>query len=101
MCNGVIGGHFNPFNVEVGSDIEMEVCSEAVGSRYQLRYIIFAATLILRLNDHFYRCELGDLSGKFGWLVIRGTDSSEETTVVTDSNLPLAGPYTGNLNIYH
>lgn len=34
------------------------------------------------------------MSGKFGWLIIRGTNSSQETTVVTDSNLPLAGPYT-------
>ena len=37
MCNGVVGGHFNPFSVEVGSDIEMQVCNETVGSRYQLR----------------------------------------------------------------
>ena len=40
MCNGIIGGHFNPFQVEVGSDTEMEVCNETIGSRYQLRYSI-------------------------------------------------------------
>ena len=38
MCNGVIGGHFNPFNVDVGSSIEMQVCNETTGTRYQLRY---------------------------------------------------------------
>lgn len=56
------------------------------------------AALVMKLNLKFYRCELGDLSGKFGWLVIRGTESTQETTVVTDSNLPLAGPYTSKPN---
>ena len=46
------------------------------------------------MNFDNNRCELGDLSGKHGWLVIRGTESTQETTVVTDSNLPLTGPYT-------
>jgi len=36
-CNGIIGGHFNPFSVEVGSATEMQVCNETIGSRYQLR----------------------------------------------------------------
>lgn len=40
MCNGVIGGHFNPFKVDVGSDTEMEVCNETIGSRYQLRWSV-------------------------------------------------------------
>ena len=38
MCNTIIGGHFNPFNVDVGSSIEMQVCNETIGTRYQLRY---------------------------------------------------------------
>jgi len=42
---------------------------------------------------------LGDLSGKHGWLAIRSADSDQETTVVTDSNLPLTGPYTSEPNI--
>ena len=50
---------------------------------------------------YVYRCELGDLSGKHGWLIIRGTNSSQETTVVTDSNLPMAGPYTSKLKNTH
>ena len=41
------------------------------------------------------RCELGDLSGKHGGLTIMTTDS-QFTSVATDSNLPLFGPYTGN-----
>lgn len=52
----------------------------------------------MKLNLKLYRCELGDLSGKFGWLIIRGTESPQETTVVTDSNLPLTGPYTSKPN---
>ena len=50
MCNGFIGGHFNPFNVEVGSELEMEVCNEAVGSRYQLRYTEHSLLLNLLCN---------------------------------------------------
>lgn len=37
VCNNVVGGHFNPFGVRVGSATEMQVCNETVGSRYQLR----------------------------------------------------------------
>lgn len=58
--------------------------------------LLFVMSLNLKLND---RCELGDLSGKHGWLVIQSSNSPEETTVATDSNLPLTGHYTGNLNL--
>lgn len=42
-----------------------------------------------------HRCAVGDLSGKHGQVAIRAQASEMRTLVVTDSNLPLVGPYTG------
>ena len=49
-----------------------------------------------------YRCAVGDLGGKNGQVDIRAQESPMRTLVATDSNLPLVGPYTGNLfSSYH
>ena len=47
------------------------------------------------------RCAVGDLSGKHGQVSVRAQESEMRTTVATDSNLPLVGPYTGKyFNLY-
>jgi len=78
----------------VGDNVERQVCNESTGSRNQLRYITEISLRYISCTADVCRCELGDLSGKHGGLTIRETNN-QFTSVATDSNLPLVGPYTG------
>ena len=70
-CVESIGGHFNPFNVDITAD-----------SGYSTECSVYSPL----------RCESGDLSGKHGKLNIGPPSSRRESVTFVDSNLNLFGP---------
>ena len=70
-CVDVIGGHFNPFNVNISA-----------GDDYGAECSIYSPL----------RCESGDLSNKHGQLNIDPGTSDRESVTYTDSNLNIFGP---------
>ena len=69
-CSNDIGGHFNPFNVDVES------------SQYSIECT----------PQSPLRCESGDLSGKHGNLDLSQGIASRKTYTYVDANLNLWGP---------
>ena len=70
-CVDVIGGHFNPFNVNISA-----------GDDYGSECSIYSPL----------RCESGDLSNKHGQLNIDPGTSDRKSVTYTDSNLNIFGP---------
>ena len=68
-CTNAVGGHFNPFNVDLSDQYSME-CSPSSP----------------------LRCESGDLSGKHGKLSLSHGTASRKTYTFVDDNLNLWGP---------
>jgi hypothetical protein len=69
MCRGPVGGHYNPFNVNLTKPAYTNQCGP----------------------DSQLRCEMGDQSGKHGKLTIASLSSP---TVLFDDHLHLTGPFT-------
>ena len=73
-CLGPVGGHYNPFQVNLTNPEYMNECN----------------------GENPFRCEMGDLSGKHGGLSVGvASDADRPTFSLFDPNLHLTGPYTG------
>ncbi|CAI8031417.1 hypothetical protein GBAR_LOCUS17832 [Geodia barretti] len=82
-CTGVIGGHYNPFSVSLGT-MAADAMNPAVNSNYSKDCT----------GNYQLRCESGDMTGKHGQLEIATfSDKNRPTFSYVDNNLELGGAY--------